>query len=126
MRSRRSMLSLTRKPKVPALPPPFDVRRGSFYNTVRLAPASIAGALFSKEETNSMRYAIIQNGGKQYKAVEGQAIEVDRLDVEVGKKLDLTDVLLVSDGDKVMVGTPTLSGAKVAATVLAQDQGPKV
>lgn len=73
-----------------------------------------------------MRYAIIQNGGKQYKAVEGQAIEVDRLDVEVGKKLDLTDVLLVSDGDKVMVGTPTLSGATVAATVLAQDQGPKV
>jgi large subunit ribosomal protein L21 len=73
-----------------------------------------------------MRYAIIQNGGKQYKAVEGQAIEVDKLDVEVGKKLDLTDVLLVSDGEKVMVGTPTLSGAKVAATVLAQDQGPKV
>jgi large subunit ribosomal protein L21 len=73
-----------------------------------------------------MRYAIIQNGGKQYKAVEGQAIEVDRLDVEVGKKLDLTDVLLVSDGDKVLVGTPTLSGATVAATVLAQDQGPKV
>ncbi len=73
-----------------------------------------------------MRYAIIQNGGKQYKAVEGQSIEVDRLDVEVGKKLDLTDVLLVSDGDKVMVGTPTLSGATVAATVLAQDQGPKV
>jgi len=73
-----------------------------------------------------MRYAIIQKGGKQYKAVEGQAIEVDKLDVEVGKKLDLTDVLLVSDGEKVMVGTPTLSGAKVAATVLAQDQGPKV
>jgi len=73
-----------------------------------------------------MRYAIIQNGGKQYKAVEGQAIEVDRFDAEIGKKLDLTDVLLVSDGDKVIVGTPTLAGAKVAATVLAQDQGPKV
>lgn len=73
-----------------------------------------------------MRYAIIQNGGKQYKAVEGQAIEVDLLEVEVGKKLNLTDVLLVSDGDMVIVGTPTLSDAVVAATVVSQDQGPKV
>ena len=41
------MLSLTRKPKVPALPPPFDVRRGSFYNTARLAPASF---LFKRQK----------------------------------------------------------------------------
>ncbi|HEY4718558.1 MAG TPA: 50S ribosomal protein L21 [Anaerolineales bacterium] len=73
-----------------------------------------------------MRYAIIQKGGKQYKAVEGQTIEVDLLEMEVGKKVDLTEVLLVSDGDKVLVGTPTLSDASVAATVVAQDQGPKV
>ncbi len=73
-----------------------------------------------------MRYAIIQSGGKQYKAVEGQAIEVERLELEIGKKVDLTDVLLVSDGEDVQIGTPNLAGAKVAATVLAQDKGPKV
>lgn len=73
-----------------------------------------------------MRYAIIQSGGKQYKAVEGQAIEVDKLELEVGKKIDLAEVLLVSDGENVLVGTPILSGAVVAATVMSQDQGPKL
>lgn len=73
-----------------------------------------------------MRYAIIQSGGKQYKAVEGETIEIDNVAEEVGKKLELGDVLLVSDGDKVHVGTPMVSGAKVAATVVAQDKGPKV
>lgn len=73
-----------------------------------------------------MRYAIIQSGGKQYKAVEGETIEVYDLADEVGKKVELGDVLLVSDGEQVLVGTPTLSGAKVAATVVAHDQGPKI
>ncbi len=73
-----------------------------------------------------MRYAIIQSGGKQYKAVEGETIEVYDLSDEVGKKVELGDVLLISDGEKVLVGTPTLAGAKVAATVVAQDQGPKI
>jgi large subunit ribosomal protein L21 len=73
-----------------------------------------------------MRYAIIQSGGKQYKAVEGETLEIDNVAEEIGKKLELEHVLLISDGDKVHVGTPTVSGAKVAATVLAQDKGPKV
>lgn len=73
-----------------------------------------------------MRYAIVESGGKQYKAVEGQAIEVGRLDVEVGKKVELDLVLLVSDGENVSVGTPHIAGAKVSATVVAQDKGPKI
>ncbi|MCW5876991.1 MAG: 50S ribosomal protein L21 [Anaerolineales bacterium] len=73
-----------------------------------------------------MRYAIIESGGKQYKAVEGQAIEVGRLELEVGKKVELSEVLLVSDGETVLVGTPHIAGAKVAATVVAQDKGPKI
>lgn len=72
-----------------------------------------------------MRYAIIQTGGKQYKAVEGESIEVEKLDLEVGKKVEL-EVMLVADGDMVMVGTPTVAEAKVAATVLAQDKGEKI
>lgn len=73
-----------------------------------------------------MRYAIVQSGGKQYRAVEGETIDVDRLDLEVGKKIDLKEVLMVSDGDKVLVGAPTLSDAKVSATVVDQAQGPKI
>lgn len=73
-----------------------------------------------------MRYAIIQTGGKQYRAVEGESIEVEKLDLEVGKKVELGEVMLVADGDVVMVGTPTVAEAKVAATVLAQDKGEKI
>ncbi|MGH2582931.1 MAG: 50S ribosomal protein L21 [Anaerolineales bacterium] len=73
-----------------------------------------------------MRYAIIQTGGKQYKAVEGETIEVDRLETEVGKKVDLKEVLLVSDDGNVMVGAPTVADAKVAATVVGQEKGEKI
>lgn len=73
-----------------------------------------------------MRYAIVQSGGKQYKAVEGKSIEVDKLELEVGKTLELKDVLLVSDGDKVLVGTPVVADAKVAAKVVEQGKGDKI
>lgn len=72
-----------------------------------------------------MRYAIIQSGGKQYKAVEGKALDVDLLDVEVGKQVDL-EVLLAVDGDQIMIGKPMVADAKVAATVLSQGKGDKV
>ena len=58
-----------------------------------------------------MKYAIVESGGKQYKAVEGGTIEVDRLAIELGKKVDLKDVLLVVDGKEIIIGTPKVSGA---------------
>lgn len=73
-----------------------------------------------------MKYAIVDNGGKQYKAVEGGMIDVDRMPVEVGKKVDLKDVLLVVDGKDISVGTPKVSGAKVSTTVVDQFKAPKV
>jgi large subunit ribosomal protein L21 len=77
-------------------------------------------------EESKMKYAIVESGGKQYKAVEGATIEVDLLDVEVGKKLDLDKVLLLVEDDKVTVGTPSIKGAKVVTTVNDQVKGPKV
>jgi large subunit ribosomal protein L21 len=73
-----------------------------------------------------MRYAIVESGGKQYRAVEGESIEVDRLAVETGKKIDLDRILLMADGEDVMVGTPTVSGIEVKAIVLDHFRGPKV
>lgn len=73
-----------------------------------------------------MKYAIVESGGKQYKAVEGNWIEVDRLNLEPGKKVTLEDVLLISDDGKVTVGTPTVAGAKITATVVEEFKGPKV
>ncbi|MBM3126901.1 MAG: 50S ribosomal protein L21 [Chloroflexi bacterium] len=73
-----------------------------------------------------MRYAIVESGGKQYRAVEGSIVEVDRLAREIGKKVDLEHVLFMGDGDEVHVGAPLVSGVKVTATVLEHVRGPKV
>ena len=73
-----------------------------------------------------MKYAIVEDGGKQYKAVPGTTIDVDRFDAEVGDEMDLEHVLLISDGEEVLIGTPTVKGAKVLATVVDQVLGPKI
>jgi large subunit ribosomal protein L21 len=73
-----------------------------------------------------MKYAIVEDGGKQYKAVEGATIEVDRFPAEEGDTIDLEHVLLVADDEDVKVGTPFVAGAKVQATVVSQVKAPKV
>lgn len=73
-----------------------------------------------------MKYAIVESGGKQYRAVEGGTIEVDRLSLEAGAKLDLNSVLLVADGDNISVGAPLVKGAAVTATVVDHTKGPKI
>lgn len=73
-----------------------------------------------------MKYAIVESGGKQYKAVEGETIEVDRLPVEAGKAVELERILLMVDGEEISVGTPTVAGLKVKATLVEHSKGPKV
>jgi large subunit ribosomal protein L21 len=73
-----------------------------------------------------MRFAIVESGGKQYRAVEGRTIEVDRLPVDAGKKFDFERILLMADGDEVMVGTPTVSDILVKVTVVDHIKGPKI
>jgi large subunit ribosomal protein L21 len=73
-----------------------------------------------------MKYAIIEDGGKQYKAVEGETIEVDRFQAEIGEGVDLDRVLLISNGETTSIGTPYLEGVKVSATVEEQVKGPKI
>ena len=73
-----------------------------------------------------MRFAIVESGGKQYRAIEGRTIEVDRLPVEAGKKFDIDRILLMTDGDDVLVGTPTVSDILVKVTVVDHIKGPKI
>ena len=73
-----------------------------------------------------MMYAIVENGGKQYKAVEGSTIELDLLPEEVGKKKTFDKVLLLVDDDKVEVGSPFLTSVSVDTTVLEHFKGPKI
>jgi large subunit ribosomal protein L21 len=73
-----------------------------------------------------MKYAIIESGGKQYRAIEGATIEVDRLPAEAGEQVPLESVLLVVNDDQVSVGMPLVEGARVNATVVEQFKGPKI
>jgi large subunit ribosomal protein L21 len=62
-------------------------------------------------------YAVIEQGGKQYKLAEGDSINIELTDVSSdAKKLEFDKILLVSDGDKVKIGTPVVKGAKVIAS----------
>lgn len=71
-------------------------------------------------------YAVIKAGGKQYRVSPGQNLKIEQVQADVGATIELSDVLMVADGDVVKVGTPTVSGAKVSATVVAHGRMPKV
>jgi len=71
-------------------------------------------------------YAVVRTGGKQYRVAVGNAVEVEKLDGEIGSTVTLEDVLLVADGDNVQVGQPTVTGANVVAKITGQYRGTKV
>jgi len=71
-------------------------------------------------------YAIVKTGGHQYKVAPGDTIEVEKLDAEPGSDVELGEVLMVSNGDGVQVGSPFVSGAKVLARVVSQGRGEKL
>ena len=62
-------------------------------------------------------YALIEYKGKQYKAEKDALIQVDKLNLESGKTVDIDTVLLTNDGTNVVVGAPYVAGAKVVAEV---------
>ncbi|MGD2057155.1 MAG: 50S ribosomal protein L21 [Anaerolineales bacterium] len=73
-----------------------------------------------------MRYAILESGGKQYIAREGQTIEVDRLPLEIGKPIEFDQVLLAVNNGEVLVGDPLVKGASVKAKVVDQIKAKKI
>lgn len=71
-------------------------------------------------------YAIIVTGGKQYRVMNGEVLRVEKLDAEAGAYVEINEVLLVGNGDSVTVGTPTVAGAKVTATVKSHGRLDKI
>lgn len=71
-------------------------------------------------------YALIDYKGKQYRVAQGDEILVDRLNGEVGSKVEIDSVLLLKDGDSVSVGAPYVNGAKVSATISENIRSRKV
>ncbi len=71
-------------------------------------------------------FAVITSGGKQYRIEPGTQLSVELLPGEAGGSITFDRVLLIGDGDEVTVGTPTVPGASVSATVLGEELGPKL
>lgn len=71
-------------------------------------------------------YAVIVTGGKQYRVEEGEVLRVERLAAEEGANVEFDRVLMVGEGSEVVVGTPVVEGARVAATVRAHGRGEKI
>ena len=71
-------------------------------------------------------YALVKTGGKQYRVAKDDTILVERVAAEEGDEVILNDIVMLGDGDKVTIGTPTVDGAAVSATVVRQTRGPKI
>ncbi|MEE4314587.1 MAG: 50S ribosomal protein L21 [Desulfofustis sp.] len=71
-------------------------------------------------------YAIIRTGGKQYQVAAGEQVRVEKLAGNVGDTVELEDVLMVADGDDIVVGRPVIEGAKVVATIAEQGKDKKI
>ena len=71
-------------------------------------------------------FAVIKAGGKQFTVRADDELQLERLDGEAGAIIEFPEVLLVSEGDNVKVGTPTVVGAKVVGEVVEQLRAPKV
>lgn len=70
-------------------------------------------------------YAVFETGGKQYRVVAGDTLEIERLAVEAGQSFTFDRVLLVSGDGKVTIGSPTVASATVVADVVAHKRGEK-
>ena len=70
-------------------------------------------------------YAVIKTGGKQYRVSEGDRLRVEKLEGAVGDTVELAEVLMLG-GDKVSIGQPLVTGAKVSAEIVSQGLGKKI
>jgi len=71
-------------------------------------------------------YALVKTGGKQYRVSKDDTILVERLSAKEGEQIILSDIVMLGDGDKIIIGTPRVDGAGVSATVVRQTRGPKI
>lgn len=71
-------------------------------------------------------YAVIETGGKQYRVAENDRLTVEKIEAKAGSTVELSKVLLVADGDKITMGKPSITGAKVTAKVISQQRGKKL
>jgi large subunit ribosomal protein L21 len=91
-----------------------------------MAKSASASSTADSMEGASEFYAVVVDGGRQYRVSEGQEIEIDFRHLSPGSELVFDRVLAVSKGGKITLGKPVVKGAKVTASVLGPVQGEKI
>ena len=71
-------------------------------------------------------YAVVKTGGKQYKVKEGDVIDIEKLEGNVGDTVELDEVLLIAHAENVKIGQPLVPDAKVVGSVVRQEKAKKV
>lgn len=71
-------------------------------------------------------FAVIASGGKQHRVIEGEVLQLEKLDVPVGETIEFNEVLMVGADAEVKIGQPYVAGSKVSAEVLTHDRGKKI
>ncbi len=79
-----------------------------------------------KNEKELNMYAVVKTGGKQYKVAPGDILKVEKLEGIAGDTVDLSQVLMIGEGDKISVGAPLLEKAIVRTTILEQKRARKI
>lgn len=102
---------------------PASLEAGSFFSTGLLVRV---GRTASARRRELRVYAIVESGGKQYRVEPGAILALERIPGEVGSRVDLDRVLMVSDGAQVRIGNPTVPGARVVSEIMAQTRGEKI
>ncbi len=71
-------------------------------------------------------YAVIKTGGKQYKVSVGDKLKIELIPADIGSQITLSEVLMLVDGENVVIGNPVVDGASVSASVLQEGRHKKV
>jgi large subunit ribosomal protein L21 len=71
-------------------------------------------------------YAVFVTGGRQFRAVPGEVLRVEKIEADVGAAVEIDRVLMIGDGETIRIGTPVLEGAKVSATVRGHGRADKI
>jgi large subunit ribosomal protein L21 len=71
-------------------------------------------------------YAVFVTGGRQFRAVPGEILRVEKIEADVGAAVEIDRVLMIGDGETIRIGTPVLDGAKVSATVRGHGRADKI
>ena len=78
-----------------------------------------------EQESLFEKYAVFQHGGKQYQAIEGKTLSLEKIDAEAGATVEFADVLLRKDKEKLDIGQPFV-GSKIKASIIKHLKSPKV